>query len=294
MDIPNGLEGLFPPRQVDVWVRVLNKETGGVIENAKVVVREIKEGAAAYEDGDVFATELSSTQDNELIVRYSVRDELFDNEITTLTDARGLTTMPITESKKYLIVAGKQGFRSNHATCTVFDANYDNPIVEIRLWPISKPVEVVEPPMLEVGSIIVLDQLYYDFDKSYIRTDASKGLDAILALMKEYPAMQIEMTSHTDSRGSKEYNMDLSLRRSASAKYYLTSRGIEESRIKAMGKGEQNPRNRCVDGVRCSEEEHQYNRRTEVKITSLGADKKVEYINNPPEYIDKAKIKKRN
>ncbi|MFT4667761.1 MAG: putative acylesterase/phospholipase RssA [Polaribacter sp.] len=61
----------------------------------------------------------------------------------------------------------------------------------------------------------------------------------------------------------------MSARRAGSAKYYLTSRGIGENSIKAFGKGEQNPRNRCIGGVTCSEEEYQLNRRTEIKITGL-------------------------
>jgi len=219
---------------------------------------------------------------------------LFKTERALSTNKSGQTNVNLKVGKRYIIAASKDNFKSGHVAYAALDAE-DTRLITIGLWPIPKVVVEEAPPVLKVGSIIVLDQIYYDFGKSYIRTDASKGLNAIVNMMKEYPQMTIDLTSHTDSRGTKEFNLDLSARRSSSAKHYLTSRGIEEKRIRALGKGEQNPRNRCMDGVSCTEEEYQFNRRTEIKITSLGDDlKTIEYIDNPPEYIDRAKLKKRN
>ena len=81
--------------------------------------------------------------------------------------------------------------------------------------------------------------------------------------------MEIELGAHTDSRGAEDYNLQLSLRRAESAKEFLIQRGIAHERVKAIGYGEALPRNRCADGVDCSEEEHQHNRRTEVKILKI-------------------------
>ena len=80
--------------------------------------------------------------------------------------------------------------------------------------------------------------------------------------------MVIELSSHTDSRGTKGYNEKLSQRRADSAKRWLLEKGITEERIQAVGYGEEKVLNRCVNGVKCSEEEHQLNRRTEFKILS--------------------------
>lgn len=139
---------------------------------------------------------------------------------------------------------------------------------------------------IKAGTVIVLENIYYDFNKSAIRTGAARELDAILNLMQQYPNMEIEMIAHTDSRGKSKYNLDLSLRRAESAKSYLTNRSIAPNRIKTFGYGEANPRNHCSDGVECSEEEHQYNRRTEVKIVKIDQGIDVKYKDDGPEVID--------
>jgi len=111
-----------------------------------------------------------------------------------------------------------------------------------------------------------VQHIYYDLDKSYIRPDAALELDKIVALMYQNPGIQIELGSHTDSRGSDDYNLDLSERRAQSAVDYIISKGIPRDRITARGYGETQLVNRCSNGVACSDEEHQQNRRTEFKI----------------------------
>lgn len=148
--------------------------------------------------------------------------------------------------------------------------------------------DIVNEP-IKMGTIIVLENIYYDFNKSSIRSGAARELDAMVELMRQYPSMEIEMIAHTDARGSAKYNLDLSLRRAESAKSYLESRGIEGSRIKTFGYGESQPRNQCADGVTCSEEEHQYNRRSEVKIVKINEGVDVKYQDDGPEVIDRKK-----
>ncbi|MEP6646942.1 MAG: OmpA family protein [Saprospiraceae bacterium] len=127
------------------------------------------------------------------------------------------------------------------------------------------------------GTVIVLDNIYYDFNKSEIRKGDAQELISLADILKKYPDLTIELTSHTDTRGSADYNMELSRRRSESSKSYLVSHGIVSARIKTKAAGESQPRNRCVDGVPCSEEEHQYNRRTEVRITNPAQGMEVKY-----------------
>ncbi|MEL7020236.1 MAG: OmpA family protein [Bacteroidota bacterium] len=146
--------------------------------------------------------------------------------------------------------------------------------------------EIVNEP-IKAGTVIVLENIYYDFNKSSIRAGAARELDALVELMQQYPSMEIEMISHTDARGSAKYNLDLSLRRAESAKRYLESRGITGDRIKTFGYGESQPRNRCSDGTDCGEEEHQYNRRTEVKIVKINEGVDIEYQDDGPEIIDR-------
>lgn len=119
------------------------------------------------------------------------------------------------------------------------------------------------------GKTLVLNNIYYDYNQSNIRKDATAELDELALIMTEYPSMEIELIAHTDSRGDWLYNQKLSLQRAISAKDYLVSRGISESRIKALGYGESQIRNHCFDGVPCSDDDHQFNRRTEVRIIRL-------------------------
>ena len=97
----------------------------------------------------------------------------------------------------------------------------------------------------------------------------------------------IELSSHTDRRGEIDYNVKLSNARAESAKELLRSKGIDSARVRAVGYGESQSRNKCIDDVKCSEEEHQYNRRTEVKVTSINSSVNIRYGNNGPDKIDR-------
>lgn len=124
---------------------------------------------------------------------------------------------------------------------------------------------------LYAGMTIQLPNIYFNFDDASLRPDAYPDLDEVVAMMKSYPGMKLELASHTDARGGGAYNLDLSKRRSASVLKYLKSKGVDGDRLVPRGYGESQLRNRCTSGVACSEREHQYNRRTEVKILELGA-----------------------
>lgn len=119
---------------------------------------------------------------------------------------------------------------------------------------------------MEIGKAIVLKNIYYDFDKSFIRDDAKPDLDMVVQLMKDNPDIIVELGSHTDARGSDQYNIALSQRRADAAVKYIIENGIDKQRIVAKGYGETQHLNHCSNGVECSEEEHQLNRRTEFKV----------------------------
>ncbi len=141
-------------------------------------------------------------------------------------------------------------------------------IASLELMP-ELGIKSIDQQTIRAGTIIILDDIYYDFDKSHIREGAAKGLEALVKLMNKYPSMKIELGAHTDTRGKKNYNLKLSLDRAESAKSFLEKRGINPDRVSTIGFGEAYPRNACLDGVDCSEEEHQFNRRTEVRITEV-------------------------
>ena len=109
--------------------------------------------------------------------------------------------------------------------------------------------------------------------------------------MQTYPSLVLELTSHTDARGTTNYNNWLSRKRAKSAAKYITDRGISPFRLQAKGYGETQLRNHCEDGEYCTEEEHQYNRRTEIRVLAFERkDIQVYYLDNDPEKIDYAPI----
>jgi outer membrane protein OmpA-like peptidoglycan-associated protein len=119
--------------------------------------------------------------------------------------------------------------------------------------------------------VLVLENIYYSFDAFSIQEGAAKELDALASMMQQYPSMEVELVAHTDARGTTIYNLELSQKRAQSAKQYLVDKGIAHQRIQTFGFGESKIRNHCLEGVNCDEEEHGFNRRTEVKVTKIDA-----------------------
>ena len=120
----------------------------------------------------------------------------------------------------------------------------------------------------ELNRTFVLENIYYDLDKWDILPESEIELDKLVAILKENPTVVVELGSHTDSRGSDNYNLVLSQRRSNSAVAYIVSKGIPKSNIVAKGYGETKLINHCKNGVWCSDNDHRINRRTEFKILS--------------------------
>lgn len=111
--------------------------------------------------------------------------------------------------------------------------------------------------------------IYFDLDKSNIRKDAALELQKIVEVLKLNPTMKIDVRSHTDSRQTSEYNIKLSDRRAKATIAWMIKNGIDKERLSGRGYGESQLKNNCSDGVECSEEEHQLNRRSEFIITEI-------------------------
>ena len=117
--------------------------------------------------------------------------------------------------------------------------------------------------------IIKTDPIYFDYNMWYIRKESKVVLGRVIALMKKYPEMVIEIGSHTDSRGNAKFNEDLSQKRASSSKEFLVESGIDKNRIIAKGYGESVPIVKCKTDDSCSEEDHELNRRSEFVIKNL-------------------------
>ena len=120
--------------------------------------------------------------------------------------------------------------------------------------------------MFSAGDVMRIDNIYYESGKSNITPAAATELDRLVDMLNRYPTMTIELRSHTDSRAATAYNKTLSTNRAKAATAYLVAKGVKKSRLNAKGYGESGLVNGCADGVDCTEEQHQQNRRTEVKI----------------------------
>jgi outer membrane protein OmpA-like peptidoglycan-associated protein len=117
------------------------------------------------------------------------------------------------------------------------------------------------------NAFINLDQVLYDYNKWDLRSESIIELDKLVKYMKSND-LKVELSSHTDSRGEDVYNEWLSQQRSNSCVNYIISKGISSTRIIAKGYGEYRLKNKCENNVECTEEEHQQNRRTELRIIS--------------------------
>ena len=127
---------------------------------------------------------------------------------------------------------------------------------------------VWEPIDCELTSYNVLP-IFYELNSARLTAESREVIDdKLLALMEAKPLISVEINSHTDSRGNDEFNTALSQRRAQSVVNYLVSKGIDRDRLIAKGYGETRLTNNCKDGVSCTEEQHQRNRRTEFRVVS--------------------------
>lgn len=121
----------------------------------------------------------------------------------------------------------------------------------------------------DLAKTLEIPIIYFDLDKYFIRSDAAFELEKVLAVLKQYPAMKIDVRSHTDSRQTEKYNMVLSNRRAKATINWFINKGIAASRLTGKGYGESKLINKCSDNVTCTEQEHQLNRRSEFVIVSI-------------------------
>ncbi len=197
-------------------------------------------------------------------------NKIVPNATVTLLDAEGKT---ITETKSnaegkftllaecnqydHVIVATKEAYEADRKTITTEREDIADITLLLTLLNKGAPIGT------DLAKYLSIKPIYFDFNKSVIREDAQEILKKILAYLDEYPDAKVEVRSHTDSRASTEYNMALSQRRAKATVDYLVSKGVNPSRIRGVGFGESQLTNDCANSIKCSEEKHQRNRRSE-------------------------------
>lgn len=198
--------------------------------------------------------------------------------LSSITGTDGQFEFEVNKGQQYVVnVIRDSYFENENIVATAALRPNDEVFTEIFLeqkveeetdnYPAPKSMEVEDGVALQV---IELEYINYDLDKSDIRPDAAATLDKLIVLMKEFPELEIRVESHTDSRGSDEYNMVLSKRRAKAAFDYLVSKGIDPNRMLYQGYGETRLLNNCSNGVDCADEQHEVNRRSIVKVVRKG------------------------
>lgn len=189
-----------------------------------------------------------------------------DNNIiaTRTTDPNGRFALELECETTYFIRAEKMAYNTAEELVNT-PATTSTIAVNLQLEPTSMKGRVGD----DLAKLLQLNPIYFDFDRSFIREDAEFELQKVLAVLEDNPTVAIDIRSHTDSRGDDSYNMRLSERRAASTKNYLIAKGIDPARLTSKGYGESQLVNECSNGVPCTEEQHQNNRRSEFIIVSM-------------------------
>lgn len=212
----------------------------------------VKEICSITIQGTVFDKE---TKDPLPGAQVTLLDE--NNQLVSQTTAKNDGTYSFVADcgTQYTVRGMKEGYNPYE---TIIETPSLSGVVDVPL-----PLERIGPcPPNDLGCKLNLQPIYFDFDKSNIRPDAEIELAKILAAMREYPELIIHIESHTDSRGSDSYNLALSERRAQSTLRWLVGKGIDKNRLSAKGYGETRLVNKCSNGVPCTAEEHQLNRRS--------------------------------
>ncbi len=204
---------------------VTNKNTGEIIPGASIII---------YDSKSQIVKELKSEAKGEFSFNLDCTEEAFT------------------------AIGTKETFTQGTESFTISKEN-----LEVKLNLELVPEEVVAEVGTDLAKLLDLNPIYFDFDKSFIRADARIELEKVIAYMQEYPSVKIDVRSHTDSRGRDGYNLSLSKRRNKSTVQYIIDTGIASNRLTGEGYGETRHINKCSNGVKCTEEEHQLNRRSE-------------------------------
>ncbi len=174
---------------------------------------------------------------------------------TKETNNEGLVEFMFECEDEIKLMVSKDGYESKMIDIKLLDI--DPPLLTIKLDPIEE---------LIVEEKIILNPIYFEFDKFNITNQAAFELDKLVAIMEKYPEMIIRAESHTDSRGPAAYNKLLSERRAKATAQYVISKGINENRISGVGKGEEEPEIDCASG--CTKDKHAKNRRSEFIVVT--------------------------
>jgi len=199
---------------------------------------------------------------NEVLAGATVRviDEN-NNEIgSSITDANGDYEITLDCNQGNFVRASREGYIPSEEYLSPSDGKPR--IMDFYL----EPENITAGYGDDLAKLLQLSTIYFDFDKWNIRPDAEIEIQKIIAAMEKYPSLKVKVNSHTDSRGPDAYNLWLSQKRADATVRYMVSKGIAPERLTGEGFGETRLINQCANGVRCSDADHELNRRSEFII----------------------------
>ncbi|WP_264526337.1 OmpA family protein [Flavobacterium sp. N502536] len=192
-------------------------------------------------------------------------DENFQAVAEVVSDEKGNYIFPNVKcGKNYFVRASKTDYESKETPVTI-NRNSGKTTLLIQLEKRVKPIGVGT----DLAKTLDIPIIYFDLDKATIKKESAYQLEKIIEILKQYPTLKLDIRSHTDSRQTLKYNQVLSDKRAKSTRNWLIQKGVDPTRLTAKGYGETQLVNHCSDGVKCTEEEHERNRRSEFVITNL-------------------------
>jgi outer membrane protein OmpA-like peptidoglycan-associated protein/tetratricopeptide (TPR) repeat protein len=194
----------------------------------------------------------------------SLYDANFNLLSKVITDEKSAYWFEVKCGQKYYVRAEKQDYDTKEQNVVMADSGLKGYVP----LAISKKLQEIKVGT-DLAKTFNIKIIYFDLDKANIRKDAQAELAKIVETMKEYPQMEVDVRSHTDSRQTDSYNEKLSNSRAKSTIAWLVKNGIAKDRLSGKGYGESQLVNHCADGVKCSEEAHQLNRRSEFIILKM-------------------------
>lgn len=230
---------------------VIDQETNEVLSDVSLILFDESGKSAVETKSDSNGNYIFSNVrcGKKYYIKTSKEDYVFKEVNITLKKATGSVSLPIVLEKK------------------------PKPIVKAMPVVIKgnsiKPVKVNITVGTDLAKLLNIPMNFFDLGKATIKKESEPKLQKIVDMLKQYPTIKIDIRSHTDSRSSTDSNQILSEKRAQSSKSWLEQRGIDPSRLTAKGYGETQLVNKCADGVKCTEKEHQQNRRSEFIIISL-------------------------
>ena len=196
--------------------------------------------------------------------KVSLFDEKFQIIKEYISDDKGYYTFEVDCGRTYYVRVEKREYLTKEVP-VIIEKITGKTDLSLALEKRTKPIQIGT----DLAKTLNIPIIYFDLDKSFIRKDAAFELEKVVAVMKQNPNMYIDVRSHTDSRQTQQYNKELSEKRAKSTIAWMIKQGIESSRLTGKGYGETQLINKCADGISCTEQEHQANRRSEFIIISM-------------------------